>query len=81
MHTLHHTNVMSLLGVCLDVGGGPAVVMPYMDHGSVLNYLKQERKNLVLQDDADSSMVCSGYGCIALLAVIIIKYSPTGLMC
>ena len=58
MHTLSHPNVMSLTGVCLDTGGGPAVVMPYMDNGSVLHYLKKERGNLVPQDDADCSVVC-----------------------
>ena len=57
MHTLRHPNVMSLTGVCLDSGGGPAVVMPYMDNGSVLHYLKKETKKLVPPNDADSSTV------------------------
>ena len=57
MHTLNHPNVMPLTGVCLDTGGGPAVVMPYMDNGSVLNYLKKERGKLVPPDDADCSVV------------------------
>ena len=59
MHILSHPNVMSLTGVCLDAGGGPAVVMPYMDNGSVLHYLKKETKKLVPSNDADSSVVCS----------------------
>ena len=59
MHTLSHPNVMSLTGVCLDAGGGPAVVMPYMDNGSVLHYLKKERGKLVPLDDADCSVVCT----------------------
>jgi len=53
MHTLSHPNVMSLTGVCLDAGGGPAVVMPFMGNGSVLHYLKKERGKLVPPDDAD----------------------------
>jgi len=57
MHTLSHPNVMSLTGVCLDTGGGPAVVMPYMGNGSVLQYLKKERGKLVPPDDADCSVV------------------------
>ena len=56
MHTLSHPNVMSLTGVCLDTGGGPAVVMPYMDNGSVLHYLRKNT-TLVPSGDADSSMV------------------------
>ena len=59
MHTLSHPNVMSLTGVCLDAGGGPAVVMPFMGNGSVLHYLKKERGKLVPPDDADYSVVCS----------------------
>ena len=59
MHTLSHPNVMSLTGVCLDAGGGPAVVMPFMGNGSVLHYLKKERGKLVPRDDADCSVVCS----------------------
>ena len=58
MHTLCHPNVMSLTGVCLDSSGGPAVVMPYMDNGSVLQYLKKERGKLVPPIDADCSVVC-----------------------
>ena len=59
MHILSHPNVMSLTGVCLDSGGGPAVVMPYMDNGSVLNYLKKERRKLVPRDSTDCSVVCA----------------------
>ena len=59
MYTLSHPNVMSLTGVCLDNRGGPAVVMPYMDNGSVLHYLRKETKKLVPPSDADSSMVCT----------------------
>ena len=50
---------MSLTGVCLDGGGGPAVVMPFMGNGSVLHYLKKERRQLVPRDDADCSVVCT----------------------
>ena len=57
MHTLSHPNVMSLTGVCLDSSGGPAVVMPYMGNGSVLQYLKNKRGKLVPPDDADCSVV------------------------
>ena len=59
MHTLSHPTVMSLTGVCLDTGGGPAVVMPFMGNGSVLHYVKKERGKLVPPDDADCSVVCT----------------------
>ena len=58
MHTFSHPNVMPLTGVCLDGGGGPALVMPYMDNGCVLHYLKKERGKLVPPKHADCSVVC-----------------------
>ena len=35
MQAFHHLHVMSLVGVCLDSGAGPALVMPYMANGSL----------------------------------------------
>ena len=69
MHTLNHPNVMSLIGVCLDTGGGPAVVMPFMGNGSLLHYLKKERGKLVPADDADCSVVCIVKSNISLLVM------------
>ena len=53
LQTFDHPHVMSLLGVCLDGGGGPAIIMPFMARGSLLNYLRRERKSLVLPKEAD----------------------------
>ena len=36
----------------------PVVVMPFMANGSVLDYLRRERKSLVLDAEAEKSMVC-----------------------
>ena len=59
MQYFKHSNVMSLIGVCENFCGGPAVVMPFMANGSVLDYLRRERKNLVLDAEAEKSMVCT----------------------
>jgi len=48
MQSFKHPNVMSLIGVCENFCGGPAIVMPFMANGSVLDYLRRERKSLVL---------------------------------
>ena len=48
---------MILIGVCLDAGPGLALVMPYMANGSLLAYLKKERPNLDLSDDAEFDTV------------------------
>ena len=55
MKDFNHPHIMPLIGVCLDAGVG--VVMPYMANGSVLGYLKKERKTLLLQDEADMDQV------------------------
>ena len=54
MSSFDHVNVLTLIGVYLD--GGPAlyIIMPFMANGSLLAYLKKNRKSLVISsEDAD----------------------------
>ena len=48
MMNFDHVNVLNLLGVCVDTGSAPYIVMPLMSHGSLLSYLKRERHNLTV---------------------------------
>ena len=57
MQSFDHPHVMTLIGVCLDAGPGLALVMPYMANGSLLAYVKQERPNLDLIEDAEINAV------------------------
>ena len=57
MQDFHHPHVMSLLGVCLDSSLRLSVIMPYMANGSLLDYLKKERKHLVLSDRENTDVV------------------------
>ena len=57
MSRFKHAHVMGLIGVCLDAGSAPYIVMPYMTNGSLLHYLKRERRNLVLTEDSDGDEV------------------------
>ena len=57
MKHFDHPNVLHLMGVCLDAGPAPYVVMPYMANGSLLHYLKKERNNIVLQVSEDEDVV------------------------
>ena len=57
MSRFKHAHVMGLIGMCLDAGSAPYIVMPYMANGSLLKYLKKERKNLVFSEDADEDEV------------------------
>ena len=52
-------NVMGLMGVCVDAGPDPVLILPFMSGGSLLSYLKMHRYELILPTDkADESDVC-----------------------
>ena len=57
MSRFKHAHVMGLIGVCLDGGSAPYIIMPYMANGSLLKYLKRERENIVLSENADEDEV------------------------
>ena len=57
MSRFKHAHVMGLIGVCLNAGSAPYIVMPYMANGSLLNYLKRERKRHVFFEDSDEDEV------------------------
>ena len=63
MKHFDHPHVMTLIGVCVSVGGGPAIVMPFMENGSLLNYLRRDKKNITIKDDQDLETV----SCMSLL--------------
>ena len=61
MESFNHPNVMSLIGVCMDSerGGGPCIVMPFMAKGSLLEYLRTNRKSLLpKQSSPDQVIYC-----------------------
>ena len=70
MSRFKHAHVMGLVGVCLDAGSAPYIVMPYMANGSLLKYLKKERINIVLSEDREEDEV--GTTCISLHVLIFI---------
>ena len=51
MYKFHHSNVLTLKGVCLDGGTAPYIVMPFMANGSLLAYLKKYRETLIVSLD------------------------------
>ena len=50
MKEFTHANVLTLVGVCVDAGPAPYIVMPYMAKGSLLSYLRKERHCLLLSE-------------------------------
>ena len=57
MKQFDHPNVMNLIGVCINAGPAPYIVMPFMANGSLLSYLRKERSNLLLDETADEDSV------------------------
>ena len=57
MFSFDHPNVLSLVGVCLDLGQTPHIVMPFMARGSLLSYLKKERPNLTIAENSDDNII------------------------
>ena len=57
MKYFNHPNVMNLIGVCIDAGPAPYIIMPFMANGSLLFYLRKERSNLLLNETADDDLV------------------------
>ena len=51
MISLHHSNVLSLIGMCFD-GEVPLLIMPFMSGGSVLDYVTQNKENLHFIDES-----------------------------
>lgn len=42
MKDFHHINVLSLVGVCFQNNGIPMVIIPFMRHGDLLSYIREE---------------------------------------
>ena len=56
MMNFHHPNVLSLIGVCVDAGEAPYIIMPYMANGSLLMYLRKSRPELTISEAAGEEM-------------------------
>ena len=57
MKAFSHPNILNLIGICLDAGPAPYIVMPYMEMGSLLQFLKKERPNFTIAEGADEELV------------------------
>ncbi|RWS28838.1 Hepatocyte growth factor receptor-like protein [Leptotrombidium deliense] len=50
MKDFKHDNVLSLIGVCLETNHSPMVILPYMDNGDLLTYVREEDNVVTVKD-------------------------------
>ena len=56
MCQLKHPNVLTPLGICLE-SEVPYLIMPLMERGSLLMYLRKEKDNLLIPEDTEIDLV------------------------
>ena len=52
-----HPHVINLIGICLDAGPSPYLVLPFMENGSLLSYIRKNRRNLLVTKETDENKV------------------------
>ncbi|XP_060079216.1 hepatocyte growth factor receptor-like [Ylistrum balloti] len=50
MKDFNHPNVLSLMGVCIDKGEFPLVILPFMENGDLLAYIRDEHNMPLVKD-------------------------------
>ena len=54
MQEFDHPNILKLIGVCLNGGPAPYIIMPFMTNGSLLSYIKENRDSLVVDPNSSN---------------------------
>ena len=77
MLSFKHENVMSLIGVCID-GEMPLLIMPFMFNGSVLDYVKKHKKDLLITGQYPIEEVQTNISTIILIIITTLIFPLIG---
>ena len=66
MYKFDHPNVISLIGLCLDAAPSPYIILPFMENGSLLSYIKNSRATLYTNSDTEDEIVSESFNIILL---------------
>ena len=50
MKDFEHDNILTLIGVAIEGNGLPVVVLPYMENGDLLSYIRDDNNNPTVKD-------------------------------
>ena len=59
MYNFEHPHVLGIIGVCVDAGPTPFIVMLFMANGSLAAYINKVKMNLVVPNDSDDHELVS----------------------
>ena len=59
MQQFDHPHVLQLIGVCVDMGTSPYLVMPYMSKGSLRDHLIRQQDHILVAEGSGESLVCN----------------------
>ena len=57
MYKLNHRNVLSIIGLCLDAGPSPYIILPFMENGNLRSYVKKNKARLYTNIETDEEEV------------------------
>lgn len=83
MKEIQHPHVMNLIGVCVDAGPAPYIVLPYMGNGDLLSYLKKHRKALLVTKEIEDDEVSPSFLVMFLfylhnvISLSLLSFSPS----
>ena len=78
MKALSHPHILNLIGVGIDAGESPYIIMPYMANGSLLLYLRKERPNLTIAEEASGDLVSYTYCVYVQTTVTSVAFQISG---